>query len=138
MSEGVTPRERVRHPTGGTKRVKQSDREGADINTKVQRWIRSGVTDGTVKVARYGDFSGIGDFQTCLSRVVSAEEDFMRLPSHVRQACDNDPGQFLEKVFNAEDRDALVDMGLLEKDLPPAIQRVEVVNPDPPKEPAGD
>jgi hypothetical protein len=124
MSE-ETPvvRKRVTHRSGGREMVKRADAEGTDPQLIVQKWLKTGIPPvGTGRAPRYGDFSGVEDFHTCVERVRDAEEDFMNLPSSVRAACQNDAGIFLDKVATDDGLEELRKQGLEFESLPEPIQ----------------
>lgn len=115
------PRERVRvqHPGGGREMVKQADKDATDINLIVKRWESAGqMPPINPKRPQFGDFGGTQDFHSALSKVRQAHDDFMELPSKVREAADNDPGVFLEMLSSEEGRNELFSLGLDEKETP--------------------
>lgn len=136
---------RVRHPGGGESKVQQSARDASDINTIVARWRKDHVVPMTPgKRPMYGDFTTASDFQETLHRLHMAEEEFLALPSAVRNLCDNDPGKFLDLVHQEEGLKALVDVGFAPELAPETAPvqdelRMEGGQPDapqPPQEPA--
>lgn len=62
--------------------------------------------------ATYGDFSDVDEYRDAFDRVLEAQEQFLELPSEVRNRFMNDPAQFLEFVLNPKNGDELVKMGL--------------------------
>lgn len=127
--EGV-PRTEVLTEVGDVSLTKQAPAAETDVNVIVKRHMAHDIPFYPSGNARYGDFSEIGDYQSCVDRVRQANEDFMKLPAEVRKACDNDVGVLLEKLQNAESREDLVKLGLLEAAIP------KVVVPDPEAPPA--
>lgn len=110
--EGI-PRLAVLHRTGGRRLVKQSMAGDSDINVIMKKWHATGmlpVTQG--RTPKYGDFSSGQSFTEALNAVRDAEEAFLKLPSAVRSACQNDPGVFLDMVADPEGRKELVELGL--------------------------
>lgn len=120
----------------------QSQAEDADINTIVRRFGITGTTPQGMRVPSFGDFTGIGDYQSALEAVMQAEEEFMSLPADVRSRFNNNPQAFLEfcsaeepngKLSNLEE---LRKMGLaleVPKAEPEKVQKVEIVNKEVPK-----
>lgn len=128
----MVDRIRVVHPEGGVSRVKQSMRDEVDANRIMEKWITLGhYPRGAAGQPMFGDFSSGLDYHQALSRVRAAEEEFLALPSRVRTACRNDPGEFLSMCSDPEQLGLLRDLGLAEQDVPDQVVRVEVVNPEP-------
>lgn len=119
---------RVRHEGGGRKMVKDAEREQADINSIIAKWIKTGSTVQPGVHAKYGDFTGVVDFHEAVNRVKEAEESFLRLPIAVKRACDQDPGKFLDLVYSAETREELEELGLVTEMAPADAPQPE---PDP-------
>lgn len=130
MSE--SERVRVTHPEGGRVITKQSDAGNADINVIVRRARQEGFLPPGAATPRYGDFTSLGTFHEHQNRVLEAEEQFMAVPAAVRQACGNDVGRFLEKVFDDEGRKELLELGLDPERVPAAARPVP---PEPVPEP---
>lgn len=116
------PREQVAHPAGGRMMTKQSMAAETDINQIMSRWISTGAVPfgHNNQAPRYGDFSSGIDFKTALDQVREAERQFDLLPAHIRKHCDNDPQKFLAMVYDPSRRDELVQLGMVEEQLPAA------------------
>lgn len=127
----MTDRIRVVHPEGGPLMTKQAMALDTDINAIVSRWIAHGqVPRASNAPARYGDFSSGLEFHGAMNQVREAEQHFMELPAHIRRHCRNDPGEFLDLVMNPERRAELVELGLVEGQVPPKASEVpEPVEP---------
>lgn len=108
-------RQRVTHAEGGELKTKQGLQDGTDINKIMDRWLKHGtsVAHMNPNAGSYGDFSSGLDYREALTSVKAAEADFAALPARVRAACGNDPGEFLQIVFDPERRDELEGMGLV-------------------------
>lgn len=97
----------------GPSRTKQSFKEECDVNNIMRKFTRTGVLDFTNRnQARYGDCTGL-DFQGAMDVVSRARSMFEELPATLRARFDNDPGEFLEFVGNAKNRDEARELGLL-------------------------
>lgn len=115
----MTDRIRVVHPEGGNLMTKQSMAAQTDVNQIMARWIHHGIAPIAPGMnPTYGDFSSGLDFQTALNAVKEAEAEFLRLPSHIRKHCHNDPKEFLELVYDPDRMKELVDLGLLPDQTP--------------------
>jgi len=98
--------------------TQQQFAEEADINTIVDRFMKSGVMPTPSVMPQFADYEGVFDFQTAMNVVKAADENFMRLDSKVRARFNNSPQQFLEFFSNAENTDEAVRLGLA---LPRAV-----------------
>ncbi len=112
--------QRGKHRGGGRQMTKQADLSKTNINRLVDNWVRSGNVVLNTDQPKYGDFSNAEDYSTAMNRVRDAERDFMELPARVRDHVDNDPGKFLEMVFNPERRGELEELGLVDVQAPEA------------------
>lgn len=110
----------------------QSQAADADINVIVAR-VLAGQTLPEVRMPQYGDFSGIGDYRSAVTAVREMEEDFMKLPAHVRARFENDPQQFLEFFADEKNTDEAVALGIAFKKVPTPefIQKVQIVGEKP-------
>ncbi len=106
-------RGRVRHPGGGVSRTRQADALASDVNSIVERYVVHGIVDQAPGTARYGDFSTGLDYKTALDRIAQAEAQFQDLPAHIRGHVQNDPGAFLDLVFDPARRPELEELGLV-------------------------
>lgn len=122
-------RERVRvlHPAGGRQMTKLAEQESSDINVIMRRWKTTGMIPVKGETPVYGDFGSGIDYHVAMNRVRQAAEDFAALPADVRSHVQNDPGAFLDMVFDPERIDELVELGLVTERIP--------VKPDTPPEP---
>ncbi len=127
-------RRRVRSEMGGELITKQSDALKSDINQIMARYITHGVVPLVGATPTYGDFSNVDDYHTALNKVKAAQDSFMELPAAVRGHVDNDPGKFLDMVFDADRSQELVDLGLIPERIPEAAP---VPKPEPKPEPPG-
>ena len=107
----------------------QSAEEEANINTIVRRFGLSGEVASDVAVPRSGDFTGAADFHTSMNLVRQAQEEFLRVPAHIRARFNNDPGQFIAFVEDDGNRDEAARLGLLKMVVP----SVSEVVPEPPQ-----
>ncbi len=115
-------RERVVHPEGGEKLTKESLAGATDVNTLLERWMKHGEAVVHLNQAKgaWGDFSSGSDYQEALNTIYAAQRDFAALPADVRSHVDNDPGEFLEMIFDPERREELERLGLVD---PPESRR---------------
>ncbi|UOF78991.1 scaffold protein [Microviridae sp.] len=92
--------------------TQQQFKEEADINTIVDRFLRSGVLPTPAIMPQYVDYEGIFDFQSAMNVVRAADENFMRLDAKVRARFNNSPQEFLEFFANPDNTDEAIRLGL--------------------------
>lgn len=92
--------------------TQQQFKEEADINTIVDRFLKSGVLPTAVNMPQYVDYEGVFDFQSAMNVVRKADENFMRLDAKVRARFNNSPQAFLEFFANPENAEEAVRLGL--------------------------
>lgn len=109
--------------------VEQSHIDEVDINKIIKRHGTDLIAKTSVLTQFvYDDVTG-NDFQETMNILIKARDTFSNVPSNIRKQFDNDPAKFMDFVYNAENKDKLVEMGLA--DPPPAEPQpvqVEVVN----------
>lgn len=118
-------RPRVQHEGGGVSKTRQSDTLKTDVRAILGRYIAHGTPPGgLLREANYGDFTNVDSYHAALNMLREAQLSFNALPAAVRRRCANDPGLFLELVYNPENRHELEQLGLVEaltpKDAPPS------------------
>lgn len=111
-------------------RTKQQFREECDINTLMKKYEKTGLmTHVNRHEGRYEDVAGAVDYQEAANIVMAAQSTFMSLPATVRKHFDNDPGAFMEFVTNPDNKDKMVELGLMNAPAPaPEPQEVRVVS----------
>ena len=92
--------------------TQQQFKEEADINTIVDRFLRSGVLPTPATMPQYVDYEGVFDFQSAMNVVKQADENFMRLDAKVRARFNNSPQEFLEFFADPANTDEAVRLGL--------------------------
>lgn len=114
----ITEREngtrRVQHVPEGESCVEQSHKDACDINSMIEK-ARRGVFIPPESAGRYGDFTGVTDFQTAMNQVKAAEATFSFLPSWLRKKFDNDPAKAIDFVNDPENAEECYELGLLER-----------------------
>lgn len=116
-------RRKVYAPHSEERRTKQSLADGMSIHEQLKRYANMGLVPSGGGQPRYGDFSGMDDYQEALLRVREAEAEFLRLPAAVRKVADNDPGKFLEMVYGgrADLLEEMVRGGLARVHMPEGV-----------------
>jgi len=108
--------------------TQQQFKEDSDINTIVDRFMKSGVLPTPANMPQFVDFEGIFDFQTAMNAVRSADENFMRMDAKVRARFNNSPQEFLEFFANADNVEEAIRLGLA---IPQAVAETQVSAAEP-------
>lgn len=109
--------------------TQQQFAEEADINTIVNRFLKSGVLPTPVSMPQYIDYEGVFDFQSAMNTVRAADENFMRLDAKVRARFNNSPQEFLEFFANPENASEAIRLGLAIPTPSPVAQATDEVTP---------
>ncbi len=122
---------------GGESMTREAFADELDINKIVERYARGGQLPATTADARYGDVADIGDYKSALDFVYASKAQLADLPMVARDQLVADPEAYWLRLDAARDRDALVELGLVEA-LPPVVDPVvEPVVDTPPVVPEG-
>lgn len=91
----------------------QSAAPECDIYNILNQFNTTGiVTHVASGTPQYSDVSEVPDYQAAMEIIMTAEEQFSVLPSHVRREFDNDPGKMLEFIQNPDNYERGVELGL--------------------------
>lgn len=94
----------------------QADREDADINKIINRFLKSGqLPPQRGGQPFYGDVSDIGDLQDSLMKIKEAESLFMQYPAQVRERFENDYVKMVDFLEDPKNLDEAVELGLVVK-----------------------
>ncbi len=116
MSEG-----RVFHPSGGPMLTKQSEKDSTDVNLIMDSWVQAGAAvAGYMNAApgSYGDFSSGIDYHAALDAVKEADVAFMALSPKIRSHVKNDPGEYLDMMFDPARREEVEQLGIVDSEVP--------------------
>jgi phage internal scaffolding protein len=107
--------------------AQQHYKDECDINNILRQFNVTGLLPENALSPRYGDFTGISDYQTALNQVIAAEDEFMRLPADLRARFQNDPAQLIEFIENSENKDEAIKLGLVKQpeDLPQVVEDIQ-------------
>lgn len=96
--------------------TKQQFKDETDVNYILKRYTKTGILSHVNEIeARFGDWSDVSDYQDAMNRVLNAKEEFLKLPSIVREKCRNNPMEFLDYIRDDKNRAEAESLGLLEK-----------------------
>lgn len=100
-------------------RAVQADAEAADINNIVKKFGVTGMIPYGDLQPIYDDFTDMPtDYHTALNLIRDADSAFMEMPAEIRSAFNNDPGNFLNAIYDPDQSDRLRDLGL----IPPSVE----------------
>lgn len=113
-------------------RTKQSEKDGADLNLIVDRYMKTGQlpqasSPGAAPIFRSGDFTLFNDFQRNMDLANAARDSFMKLPSSLRDRLGNNPANFEAWLNNPNNEKEAIKLGL--KQRVRRIPQVEIVIP---------
>jgi len=92
--------------------TQQQFKEESDINTIVDRFMKSGVLPNPVNMPQYMDYEGVFDYQSAMNAVRSADEQFLRMDAKVRARFNNSPQEFLSFFADPANTDEAIRLGL--------------------------
>ena len=104
--------------------TQQQFKDESDINTIVDRFMKTGHLPEPASMPQYVDYEGVFDFQSAMNVVRQADENFMRMDAKVRARFHNSPQEFLEFFANPDNVDEAVRLGLAipqVKESPPVV-----------------
>ena len=108
--------------------TQQQFKEESDINTIVDRFMKSGVLPTPTNMPQYVDYEGVFDFQSAMNAVRAADENFMRMDAKIRARFNNSPQEFLEFFANTENTEEAIRLGLA---IPQAVAETKVSAAEP-------
>ena len=95
--------------------TQQHFKDETDINNILRQFNVTGLLPESPLSPRYGDFSGIGDYQSALNAVIAAESEFEALPAQIRARFNNDPAALIDFLDDDNNREEAVKLGLLDQ-----------------------
>lgn len=95
----------------------QSQKDECDVNVIITNYVNSGILRHTnPNPPTFGDFSQMpSDYGEALALIQRSEEEFMQLPSEVRDKFDNKPGNLISFLQDEKNVDEAVKLGLVTK-----------------------
>lgn len=118
----------------GHSRTKQEFAHECDLNNKIARVLKGDPSVAT-RSGFYADVSGLEDYQSCLNKVMAAEDLFMALPAKVRKRFANDPQAMIDFVGDSRNRSEAIDLGLIDAPSPSPASASEEASTSSPAEP---
>jgi len=102
--------------------AQQHYKDECDINNILRQFNVTGILPETPLSPRYGDFTGISDYQTALNAVLAAEDEFMSLPANIRTRFDNDPNNLINFLADESNRAEAEKLGLVDQKTEASVQ----------------
>jgi len=94
--------------------TRQSEMKACDINEIIKQYDRTGLLPTASLTGLYADVSTMGDYRDAINQVQLAQTFFAALPATTRATFDNDPAKFLDYCSDPNNRDGLIELGLIE------------------------
>jgi len=94
--------------------AQQHFKDECDINNILRQFNITGQLPTSPLSPRYGDFTGVVDYQTALNAVIAAEDGFMTLPAETRARFGNDPEQLIQFLADEGNRAEAEKLGLVD------------------------
>lgn len=118
--------------------TRQSEMESCDLHNILRQFSQQGFDQLVRENAARGQYADLPDdldYQASLNLVMEAQKSFATLPSQVRERFKNDPARFLQFIADPANAEELIRLGIATdvSPKPEPIQKVEIVNPEPPK-----
>lgn len=105
--------------------TQQQFKDETDINNILRQFNVTGLLPESPLSPRYGDFTGIVDYQSALNAVIAAEDGFMTLPADIRASFGNDPEQLINFLDDPANKDQAIKLGLIDGKLIENEQKIE-------------
>lgn len=97
--------------------TQQHFKDETDINNILRQFNITGLLPENALSPRYGDFTGINDYQSALNAVIAAQDEFMALPADLRARFNNNPEELINFLDNSDNRDEAIRLGLVDQKL---------------------
>lgn len=95
--------------------AQQEFKAESDINFIADRYGLTGELPQVLDLPKYGDFTGVFDFQSAQNVVVQAKQQFMTLPAKLRARFHNSPQELLQFLEDPENRKEAIAIGLVQE-----------------------
>lgn len=110
--------QRVKLGPFGPSHTKQHLKDKTDVNQIMERYQRTGLLNEVNEMrAVYADVSDIGTYQDAMEFVSGVMDEFMDLPSKIRDRFKNDPQALVAFLSNPEHREEAIELGLVERPI---------------------
>lgn len=100
-------------------RTIQDQKDECDVNVIIRNYVNTGVllhTNPNPPV--FGDFSQLpADYGEAVALIERSKEEFMMLPSEVRDRFDNNPGNMISFLQDKNNKEEAIKLGLINKSV---------------------
>ena len=125
------PPSRCWFETTGESMTQQHFAEESEINNILRSHDRNGVIEHIHRGnAIYADFSNITDLSDALHQIKEAQQEFLNIPSEIREKFQNDAGQFFKFASDPNNLPELRKMGLANPEQSEAMHSDQPAIPD--------
>lgn len=94
--------------------TKQEFKHECDVNVIVARFQKTGIAPPAVGIENYLDVSEMTDYKQAVDMLMAAEDDFKKLPMKIKEEVGNTAQGLLDYVADENNKQQLIDWGLLE------------------------
>lgn len=103
--------------TFGKSMTVQDQKDACDINIILRKGLSSVPLNPTAprRTPMFDDFTNGCDYEEAQIRIANMNSDFMSLPSHMREAFDNDPAKLIDALTDESQKDKLIELGVFDK-----------------------
>lgn len=112
--------------------VEQNHKDKVDVNKIIAK--NAGNMELIAKTAQMANFQyddvTNNNFEEMMNQMIHAKETFNQVPSKIRSQFGNDPAKFMDFVHNKDNKDQLIEWGLMNAPEP-ASSPIEVVVTNP-------
>jgi hypothetical protein len=115
----------------GPSKTQQSQADDADINTIVNRFLKTGFLPDDIRAPVHADFDEIYDYHSAMTAVAEANSSFMKMPAATRQRFNHDPQEFVAFCSDPANLPQLRELGLAhpepvsKRETPPPAEKPE-------------
>lgn len=99
--------------------AKQEFKSECDVNKIVQLYRQGSPMPVQVRSGQFADVSEMPDYKTAVETVMEAEEIFGKMSMDVKNACGNTVAGFLDWVQDPDNKDQLIELGLMPAETAP-------------------
>lgn len=107
----------------------QADKERANIHNILAQATRTGILPTKQAVPFDGVLPDVDSFHAAMNIVVAGQRSFEALPSAIREKFGHSPAAMLSFISNPDNREACIELGLMEKPFEQGPVRVVVEPP---------
>lgn len=102
--------------------AKQSDKDGADINVIMRRYVQQGMLPMSRQIPFFADISEVGSLQEAMAVMDEAERVFAALDADTRKAFGNDPRVFVAAAQDPAAEPLFAKLGLMKVKAAPPVE----------------